>query len=68
MGLDSNDRACLTKMFIVRNNWTHLKTDLPDKKELQDDLDTIKQFIKVINCSKQTEESNFLELVNKMKI
>ena len=65
---DSEDRANLTKMFMVRNNWAHLNTELPDKEKILEDLNAIAKFMKTICCPKHTEVSGFALLVNKMKI
>ena len=66
--LNSDDRACLTKMFLVRNNWAHLNTELPDKEGIHDDLCVIGQFMKTINCNKQDEVNQFSMAVSKMNI
>ncbi len=66
--LDSEDRACLTNMFLIRNSWAHLNIALLDKNNIKKDLDTVQKFMKAIDCPKQTEVSNYVLKVNEMYI
>lgn len=42
--LTSNERECIRRMQVVRNNWAHCSGILPGKDTIIDDLDTIKLF------------------------
>jgi len=51
-----SERAIISRMFIVRNNWAHSPTVPPPFNEIMNDLSSIKDFLILIDTDKEAKK------------